>query len=149
MAEALQASCATHAGTPAVATCRRCGLFLCDGCVLLDGDESYCAPCHLLVAEPASPRLRSAFALALASVALAGSLYAGVRLGFLLNVAALPLFAVAVALALAERRRLKAEPSRKRRLWLRLTFGLCALAVVLQLPVLVFMLAELTHHHGR
>ena len=69
MPEALTAFCATHSTAPAVVTCKRCGSFLCDACVTLEGDESYCSACTALRNRPASLVARGAFSLSILTIA--------------------------------------------------------------------------------
>lgn len=45
MRQGLEARCASHAQATAVATCVRCGGFLCGECLEVQGAASYCAPC--------------------------------------------------------------------------------------------------------
>ncbi len=41
----LGARCASHPEAPAVATCTRCGTFLCGACTELSGEDAFCASC--------------------------------------------------------------------------------------------------------
>ena len=41
----LGARCASHPDAPAVATCTRCGAFLCGACTELRGEGAWCAAC--------------------------------------------------------------------------------------------------------
>lgn len=45
MVESTAALCAVHVESSAVATCSRCGSFLCGECLELVGESAFCAPC--------------------------------------------------------------------------------------------------------
>ncbi|MFY2556138.1 B-box zinc finger protein [Corallococcus terminator] len=45
MVESTAALCARHADASAVATCTRCGSFLCGECLEVVGESAFCAPC--------------------------------------------------------------------------------------------------------
>lgn len=49
------ARCATHPDVAAVATCARCGSFLCGDCTDVVGESPYCAPCVVLLRREARP----------------------------------------------------------------------------------------------
>ena len=49
------ARCANHPDTAAVATCARCGSFLCGDCTELVGESPYCAPCVGVLRRDAKP----------------------------------------------------------------------------------------------
>jgi hypothetical protein len=65
MAAPAGAVCAQHPDASAVATCLRCGSFLCDGCVLIHDEDAYCADClRTLSSGPASRLARASVGLA-------------------------------------------------------------------------------------
>jgi hypothetical protein len=49
------ARCASHPDVAAVATCVRCGSFLCGDCTELVGESPYCAPCVAVLRRDAKP----------------------------------------------------------------------------------------------
>ena len=59
------ARCASHPDVAAVATCARCGSFLCGDCTEVVGESPYCAPCVVLLRREARPSrvVRTALAL--------------------------------------------------------------------------------------
>ncbi|WIG94534.1 hypothetical protein KGD87_29035 [Myxococcus sp. SDU36] len=59
------AVCATHPDAAAVATCTRCGGFLCGDCTELAGEAPYCAPCVAVLRREARPSRVIRVALAL------------------------------------------------------------------------------------
>ncbi|ATB44936.1 hypothetical protein [Corallococcus macrosporus] len=59
------AVCATHPDVAAVATCARCGTFLCGDCLELAGETPYCAPCVGVLRREARPSRVIQVALAL------------------------------------------------------------------------------------
>jgi len=65
------AVCATHPDLTAVATCARCGGFLCGDCVELAGETPYCAACVVVLRREARPSRVVQVALALNVVGLA------------------------------------------------------------------------------
>ena len=65
------AVCAHHPDVPAVATCRRCGNFLCGDCTELVGESPHCAPCVAFLRQAARPSRVVQVALALNVVGLA------------------------------------------------------------------------------
>jgi hypothetical protein len=65
------ARCATHPDVAAVATCARCGSFLCGDCTEVVGESPYCAPCVVLLRREARPSRVVQGALALNVVGLA------------------------------------------------------------------------------
>lgn len=81
--EAPRASCRSHPDAEAVATCERCGSFLCAGCRVVEGTRSLCERCRIALLVEGRP---SALAMA------AGILGAvGLCLGFVPGVVALVL----------------------------------------------------------
>jgi hypothetical protein len=150
MPEALSANCGNHATASAVATCRRCGLFLCDACMSLEDDESYCSTCVALRREPPSKLARASVFLPLASVACAALMLTGTSLG-MLSIFGLPAWLGGVAAVAVERGRLRAKPDSIRgQLWVRAGIWTSVTAAVLgALPtgaVLVFVLWEFVGH---
>ncbi len=65
------AACAHHPDVSAVATCMRCGTFLCGDCTELVGESPCCAPCVALLRKEARPSRVVQVALALNVVGLA------------------------------------------------------------------------------
>ncbi|WP_426756564.1 hypothetical protein [Myxococcus sp. Y35] len=65
------AVCATHPDVAAVATCARCGGFLCGDCTELAGETPSCAPCVAVLRQEARPSRVIPVALALNVVGLA------------------------------------------------------------------------------
>src|SRR5207248_1707315 len=55
------AVCATHREATAVATCARCGRFLCDACAVVRGEETYCDDCLRHAAADAPARISPFF----------------------------------------------------------------------------------------
>lgn len=51
----LGARCASHPEAAAVATCARCGTFLCGACTELRGEGAWCAPCVEVLKQEAPP----------------------------------------------------------------------------------------------
>ena len=49
------ARCALHPDVSAVATCARCGSFLCGDCTEVVGESPYCAPCVAVLRREARP----------------------------------------------------------------------------------------------
>lgn len=64
------ARCASHPDVAAVATCARCGNFLCGDCTELAGESPYCAPCVVVLRREAKPSRVVQVALALNVVGL-------------------------------------------------------------------------------
>lgn len=83
------ARCATHPAALAVATCSRCGTFLCGACTELLDEAAYCEACvHLLKrSAPSSLVVRAIIALGLAGLVL-------LPVPFVLGFGVLPLLAV-------------------------------------------------------
>jgi hypothetical protein len=60
--------CGAHRDAPAVATCLRCGRFLCDACVVIQKEETYCVDCvHTLSREGPSRLAKVAIGLTAAA----------------------------------------------------------------------------------
>jgi hypothetical protein len=118
--EALAASCGNHASAPAVATCRRCGLFLCDACVVIEDDQGYCASCVALRQAAPSLMARASVVLPLSALACAVAAFIGTELAAIAGLLGGPLWVGGVAAVVVERRRLREHPDAVRsRLWLR------------------------------
>lgn len=149
MPEALDANCGNHSTAAAVATCRRCGLFLCDACLVLDGDESYCATCLERRQSPPSFLARASVFAPVAALLCAATVFAASPLS-LLWLGGTPLWLFGVVANLTERRRLKGEEALRARRWLRagaLTSAVGVLALAPMVLVVVELLAHRHHHH--
>jgi hypothetical protein len=147
MPAALSASCANHAAAPAVATCQRCGLFLCDGCLVLDADESYCAPCAERRNAPASRLSRASLAAPVVALLCAGLVVLRMPLALLCLLSG-PLWVGGIALGLTERRRLRADGENLRsQRWLRLGLLTSALATLSLAPSALVLWEILFHRH--
>lgn len=150
MSEALSAQCGNHPNAPAVATCRRCGAFVCESCLTLVGDEAYCAACAARRQAPATPRARNAVWLplfALLSLSSVGLFHTPLQLVSFLGA---PLWLAGVVINLGERRRLKASgdgDALSSRRWLRAGLGLSVVATVALLPWAMVAWEVLFHRH--
>ena len=139
MPAALAASCGTHTEKPAVATCRRCGLFLCDGCIVLALEDCYCANCARIVEAPPTRRaaLSALLPFAAGLSALAFKLPAPATYLMLVGP---PLWAIGLALWFGERRSLKAQADQpRRRFWLRMANAALILSAPTQIPAVLFV----------
>jgi hypothetical protein len=140
MPVALAASCGTHADKPAVATCRRCGLFLCDACVVLAKEDSYCAACAKIVEAP-PPRRAIAAAVLPVAAGLFGLAFKLPSPAAWLMLFTPPLWASGLWFALAERRALKAQGSAPmKNFWLRGATVTLVLSAPALIPPLLFLL---------
>jgi hypothetical protein len=139
MPAALAASCGTHADKPAVATCRRCGLFLCDNCVVLIREDSFCVACAARKDLPPSARSKLALGLALLSLVQG---FPVVFAGSPLLIVAGPLLpGFAFALSQLERRRVQqGAASERTRPWANAAFLASAFGFVLSLAWAVLFL---------
>jgi hypothetical protein len=70
------AHCATHPAVAAVATCARCGGFLCGDCVEVHDELPYCAPCSTWWRKETRPRLQTTLLMAASTLGLVCSLWA-------------------------------------------------------------------------
>ena len=140
MPEALPAFCATHSTAPAVVTCKRCGSFLCEACVTLEGDESYCGACSALRHRPPSPVARAAFSLSLLTIAVFVLGFGGPL--FFLPVPAL--WVTSVVLNVVGRRRIRAgEESEQTRRLLLYSAWISVAGAFPAVPILLLLLLSL------
>jgi hypothetical protein len=138
MTEALSATCATHPGAPAVSTCPRCGVFLCEACVGKEGGD--CEPCAARRDVGALLRARRAFWFSVASVACTLVSFTWKELGLLYPLGT-PLGLVALVFTLRERR--SEQGDRETRRVLSRSLVLCLGSLLLQLPLALWLLSLL------
>lgn len=150
MPEALSAQCGTHLDAAAVATCRRCGAFVCESCLALVGDDAYCPACAERRLAPASARARNAVWLpmfALLSLLSVGLFHTPLQLVSFLGA---PLWLAGLVLNVGERRRLKGSAGSdalSTRRWLRAGAWLSVVAAAALLPWAVVAYEVLYHRH--
>jgi hypothetical protein len=142
MPQALAAFCGTHAQAPAVATCRRCGLFLCDACVVLAGDESYCQSCAARREAPPAWGTKAAALLPIVSLGCSCFFWLGGYAGFL-GLAAPPLWAFGLAMRIFERR--KKHESIRSQAWLRAASWALVIAGIAIVPVMLLIVSAFVH----